>query len=68
MKKTTPANPLFSGHLNGRSHRYVGILKSNREKKQDLVATSRAERGTARHVLAGQASETVSGLPNLPKS
>jgi len=29
----------------------VEILKSNREKKEDLVATSRAERGIARHVL-----------------
>jgi hypothetical protein len=27
----------------------IGILKSNREKEEDLVATSRAERGIARH-------------------
>jgi hypothetical protein len=40
----------------------IGVLKSNRVKKQDLVATSRAERGIARHVLVGQASETVSEL------
>jgi hypothetical protein len=32
------------------------ILKSNREKEKDLVATSRAERGIVRHVLVGQAS------------
>ncbi len=28
-----------------------GFPQSNREKKEDLVATSRAERGIARHVL-----------------
>jgi hypothetical protein len=43
----------------------IGVLKSNREKKQDLVATSRAERGTARHVLVGCPAQHA-GLPVIP--
>jgi hypothetical protein len=34
----------------------IVVLKSNREKKQDLVAASRAERGIARHLLVGPAT------------
>jgi len=47
----------------------IEILKSNREKKKDLVATSRAERGIARHVLVGQASclsQLIDGLEARP--
>ena len=47
----------------------IVVLKSNREKKQDLVATSRAERGIARHVLVGWAScpsHLIDGLEARP--
>ena len=47
----------------------MGTLKDNREKENDLVATSRAERGIARHVLVGQASclfHLIDGLEACP--
>ena len=45
------------------------VLKTNREKENDLVATSRAERGIARHVLVGWAScpsHLIDGLEARP--
>jgi hypothetical protein len=47
----------------------MGVLKNNRGKEKDLVATSGAERGIARHVLVGQASclfHLIDGLEARP--